>query len=102
MEKLTRHHQIAQQHWGSWHPDNLMLLPRTEHSAVHLLFGNDPPLQIIRRVTEWVRSILDPQVYQMMNWVLVQVENVVEAYNPHCYNGTKLKEYLHNQQKLCK
>lgn len=94
MEKMTRHHLLAKDLGGSWHTDNLMLLPRLEHTAVHLLFGNDPPLQIIRRVTEGCKSVLDPQVYNMMNGVLVQVEHIAEAYNPHCYNGVRLKEYL--------
>jgi hypothetical protein len=37
---------------------------------------------------------MDSQAYEMINGVLVQIEKVPEAYNPQCYNGTKLKEYL--------
>jgi hypothetical protein len=74
MEKLTRHHSIAQSIGGSWDPANLVLLPWTQHRAKHILFGNDLPIEVIRTELEVAKTTLHGDVYNMINGVLRQVE----------------------------
>ncbi len=92
--RMTRHHWIAKMHWWTWHPYNILDIQDIPHRCHHILFWNDLPIECIRAVTEYASTIVIPEVYEMMNWVLVKVEGILEAYNPECFEWDRLKEYL--------
>lgn len=93
-EQVTRHHVIAKQKWGTFHPDNIVLLTRSTHDCVHALLWNDLPFEIIRWILDKYKNAIDNDAYSLVNWVLVQVEKTTDAYNPNCFNPKILSRFI--------
>lgn len=90
--RVTRHHLIAQMHWGTWHPDNILHIQEIPHKCHHILFNNQLPIDCLRTMAEYARPTLDIWAYRLIDWVLQKVEWLMEVYNPECYDKERFSK----------
>lgn len=89
MKDYSRHHLIPKSRDWSWHKDNLIFIHNTKHKALHLLYGNNTPLEIQRVMLETYKKTLSPDTYHIVDEALKKVEWIMESYNPNCYYASE-------------
>lgn len=96
---ITVHHILPHAWWGNLEKNNAMKLAENVHRAVHTVFQDDTPIQRQRRLLEWDKTALLPEVYLVLSNTLQRFEWIMEmwCYEPNCYNPDKFYKRLYRE-----
>ncbi len=94
---ITVHHRLPHAWWGNLEKNNAMKLAENVHRAVHTVFQDDTPIQRQRRLLEWDKTVLKPEIYQALSDTLAKFEWILEmeCYETTCYNPDKFYKRLY-------
>ena len=98
---MTVHHKLTQAFWWNSMPQNIVMLRENVHQALHTIFGQDTPIQRLRRLIEVDKTTLHPDVYKEIDKVLARYEWAMEIqiYDPRIFNSDKfLKQWKKSSQ----
>lgn len=83
---VNKHHLIAKSEWGSNHPDNIKTMDVVRHRALHILHGNNRPVEQLQRTLDINTSTLIHDCREEIEMVLeFWLQQWKEAYNPQIF-----------------
>ena len=91
LQGINEHHIIAQEHGGTDHKDNTIILQRNKHHALHALWQIALPHQQLLAILEGYKEVWSPEFYSLAK-ALLEPMSLEKSYPLHIRGNMQPRE----------